>query len=125
MNFKSIMALRDLVKPAYLQQATRSGKPIILYFTGKWCVPCRIMKRTVWADKHVSTSVNTQFIPVQIQVDDPKDAEVLARYNVSGAPVTIIADPQGNVLRWREGGMGKVDFLEFIEELNQSTDIEL
>lgn len=78
------------------------------------------MKRTVWADEHVTTLVNTQFIPVAIQVDNPKDADVLARYNVAGAPVIIITDPQGNVLRWRDGGMGKVDFLAFIEELNPS-----
>jgi thiol:disulfide interchange protein len=33
--------------------ATDSGKPIILYFTGKWCVPCRVMQRQVWADASV------------------------------------------------------------------------
>jgi protein disulfide-isomerase len=77
-------------------QATQSGKPMILYFTGKWCVPCRIMKREVWADEQVSATVNAQFIPVAIQVDSPSDVDVSTRYNVSGSPVTIITDPQGN-----------------------------
>ena len=80
------------------QQAADSGKPIILYFTGKWCVPCRIMKRQVWADEQVTASVNAQFIPVAIDVDNPDDAAVLARYNVDGPPVTIVTDPQGNAL---------------------------
>ena len=53
------------------QQASQTGKPIILFFTGKWCVPCRIMKRTVWADEQVTALVNASFIPVTIDVDDP------------------------------------------------------
>jgi protein disulfide-isomerase len=102
------------------QQAAESGKPIILYFTGEWCVPCRVMKRQVWADEEVKTSVNAQFIPVAIDVDNPDDAAVLARYNVGGAPVTIITDPQGNALRWRVGGVGKSEFLAFLRASHPS-----
>ena len=102
------------------QQAADSGKPMILYFTGKWCVPCRIMKRQVWADKQVTASVNSQFIPVAIDVDSPDDAAVLTRYNVGGSPVTIVTDPQGNVLRWRAGGIGKSEFLELLRPSNPS-----
>ena len=102
------------------KRATESGKPMILYFTGKWCVPCRIMKRQVWADVEVATSVNSQFIPVSIDLDNPDDAPLLARYNVGGAPVTIITDPQGNALRWRAGGIGKSEFLELLRGPNSS-----
>ena len=79
------------------------------------------MKRQVWADEDVKTSVNAQFIPVAIDVDDPDNAAVLARYNVGGAPVTIITDPQGNALRWRAGGIGKSEFLELLRAPNPST----
>ena len=97
------------------QQAVGSGKPIILSFTGTWCTSCRIMKREVWADVEVMTVVNSQFIPVAIDVGDPNYAAVMARYSVSGAPVTIVTDPQGNVLDWRTGGVGKSEFLELLE----------
>ena len=85
------------------QQAADSGKPIIIYFTGQWCSPCRVMKRQVWADDEVTTSVNSQFIPVAIDVDNPDNAQVLGRYKVGGAPVTMITDRQGNALRWQVG----------------------
>ncbi len=100
------------------QQATDSGKPMILYFTGEWCSPCRVMKRQVWADEQVKTLVNSQFIPVAIDVDNPDDAEVLARYKVNGAPVTIITDPEGNALQWRTGGIGKPEFLGLLQISN-------
>ncbi|MCO6454228.1 MAG: thioredoxin family protein [Pirellulaceae bacterium] len=103
------------------QQAVDAGKPIILYFTGTWCVPCRVMKRVVWADEEVKSMVNAQFIPVAIDVDNTDNAAVLSRYNVGGAPVTIITDPQGNPLRWRAGGIGKSEFLELLREPNPYT----
>ncbi|HCN24662.1 MAG TPA: thiol:disulfide interchange protein, partial [Candidatus Marinimicrobia bacterium] len=88
--------------------------------TGKWCVPCRIMKRNVWADEQVTESVNAAFIPVTIDVDDPDAAAALSRYGVGATPNTIITDPQGNVLQQKEGGMGKADFLELLGKLNPS-----
>lgn len=105
------------------QKANDSDKPIILYFTGEWCSPCRVMRRQVWADEEVKTLVNSQFIPVAIDVDNPDDAAVLARYQVEGAPVTIITDPEGNALRWRAGGIGKTEFLEFLKTPTPSTKI--
>lgn len=102
------------------QKAEDSGKLIILYFSGEWCVPCRVMKRQVWADEEVKKAVNAQFIPVAIDVANPDDAALLVRYKVGGAPVTIIADPQGNALRWRVGGIGKSEFLELLRAPNPS-----
>lgn len=83
------------------------------------------MKRQVWADDEVMTSVNAQFIPVAIDVDDPDNAAVLARYNVGGAPVTIITDSQGNALRWRAGRIGKSEFLELLRAPNPSAATDL
>jgi thioredoxin 1 len=99
------------------QQAAQSGKPIILFFTGKWCVPCRIMKRNVWADKDVEAAVKAGFTPVTIEVDDPHAAETVNRYHVGATPTTVITDPQGNILERAEGGMGKTDFLGWLGKM--------
>ena len=73
------------------------------------------MKRQVWGDEQVMTLVNAQFIPVAIDVDNPDDAAVLARYKVEGPPVTIVTDPEGNALDWRAGGISKSEFLELLD----------
>ena len=83
------------------------------------------MKRQVWADEDVMTSVNANFIPVTIDVDIPEDAAVLSRYSVGGTPVTIITDAQGNALRWRAGGISKPEFLELLREPNPSVTKDL
>ena len=96
------------------QQATKSDRPMILFFTGAWCSPCRIMKREVWADREVESIVNARFVPVMIDVDDPKVAAVRNRYRVGATPVTIVTDAKGNVLRYALGGIGKSDFLKLL-----------
>ena len=102
------------------QKAAQTDKPVILFFTAKWCVPCRIMKRNVWADEQVKATVNAGFIPVMIDVDDPDAAAASSRYRVGGTPTTIITDPKGTVLQRAEGGIGKADFLELLGKLNPS-----
>lgn len=101
-------------------QAAQSGKPMILFFTGKWCVPCRIMKRTVWADAQVETVVKAGFTPVMLDVDDPNAAATVSRYGVKGTPVIILADPQGNVIKWVAGGVDKAAFLDFLGKANSA-----
>ena len=99
------------------QQAVESDKPIILFFTGKWCSPCQIMKRQVWADEQVMNTVNAAFIPVTIDVDDASAAATLSRYGVAATPTTIITDSKGNVLQQKLGGMTKADFLDLLGQL--------
>ena len=95
-------------------QAAQSGKPMIVFFTGKWCVPCHIMKRTVWADPEVEAAVQAGFTPLMIDVDDPAAAETVSLFHIAGTPTTIIIDPHGNVLKRAEGGMDKTAFLKLL-----------
>lgn len=104
------------------RQAADAGKPMILFFTGEWCVPCRIMKREVWADEQVWASVDAAFIPVMIDVDDASEADVLSRYGIGTTPITIVTDSQGNVLDHRVGGMGRADFLAWLGSLDLPAD---
>lgn len=100
------------------QQAVQSGKPMILFFTGKWCVPCRIMKRNVWADQQVDAVVKAGFTPLMVDLDDPIAAETVSLYRVGATPTTIFVDSKRNVLERVEGGIGKADFLGLLGKLN-------
>lgn len=100
------------------RQAAISGKPMVLFFTATWCVPCRIMKRQVWADAQVMELVNAKFVPVAIDVSDPENAEVMTAYKIGGPPVIIVCDSQGKVADWRAGGINKPEFLEMLDSSN-------
>ena len=103
--------------PSAKQVAVQSGKPMILFFTGEWCVPCRIMKRTVWSDEKVESVVDAGFTPLLIDVGEPgASSEALERYKVYVTPTTIIADAEGNVLEQVQGAMSKSEFLALLEK---------
>lgn len=104
-------------RPGYADaqdQAEQLDKPMILFFTATWCVPCRIMKRTVWADEQVAAAVNEHFIPVMLYANDPGMADVFSRYNVGATPTVIITDSEGTVLDWFQGRVEKEEFMNFI-----------
>ncbi len=89
---------------------------MILFFTGQWCVPCRIMKRTVWADDKVEMVVNAGFTPILIDVSKPgASSEALERYKINVTPTTIIANADGSVLQQVQGAMSKSELLNLLE----------
>lgn len=98
-----------------IQQLTNnSNKNTLLFFTGKWCSPCRIMKREVFADKEVEKVVNSQVTPVIIDIDNPNTKEVVKYYKVGVTPTTIIVNSQGKVLDYAVGKIEKKKFLEML-----------
>lgn len=101
------------------QLATDSNKNMLLFFTADWCVPCRVMKREIFADAEAMTAINAQVVPIMIYVDDPAASEVVSQYNAGATPLTLFTDSGGNVLDYAVGKMGKAEFLDMLEGLDR------
>ena len=91
-----------------------SNKNTLLFFTGKWCSPCQIMKREVFADNEVEKIVNSQVTPVMIDIDNPSTKELVKYYKIDTTPTTIIVNSQGKVLDFVVGKIEKKKFLEML-----------
>jgi thioredoxin 1 len=94
--------------------ASSSDKNIMVFFTGVWCSPCRIMKREVFGDKEVINVINAKVVPVMIDIDDPNAKGLVKQYNIGATPTTIFIDPKGNVIDYAVGKVGKTKFLEML-----------
>jgi thiol:disulfide interchange protein len=69
----------NIPEPDYINQydealelAKRTGKPILLDFTGWACVNCRKMEELVWSQPEVSGLIREKLILVSLYVDDRK-----------------------------------------------------
>ncbi|WP_245729883.1 thioredoxin fold domain-containing protein [Lutibacter oricola] len=94
--------------------AKNSNKNVLIFFTGKWCSPCRIMKREVFADTKIMKAIQYKVIPVEVDMDDPNFEKLIKQYNISTTPTTIIIDPNGKVINYAVGKVGKTKFLEMV-----------
>ena len=96
--------------------SSNSSKNTLIFFTGEWCVPCRIMKREVFADKEVERLVNSQVIPVMVDIDNPDTKELVAYYKIGATPTTVFLNSEGEVLDYAVGKISKKEFLEMFRK---------
>jgi protein disulfide-isomerase len=101
-----------------LAESAKTGKPILVDFTASWCPPCKVMKHEVWPDAQVAKAANDGYVPLLVDVDDPRNAAVAERYGIRGIPTVLVLDGKGKVLR-TGAYMSKDDMLGFL--LNPST----
>jgi thiol:disulfide interchange protein len=85
-------------------QAEAAGlhKPMLVYFTAKWCGPCQAMKRTTWADEDVRKAME-RYVPVKVDVDEQK--AVAERFGISAMPTYVVVSESGEAGRRAEGRM--------------------
>ena len=70
------------------------------------------MKREVFAEQEVAKLINTQVIPVIIDIDNPETKTLVKHYKVGATPTTIIVDAEGKVLDYAVGKIEKKKFLK-------------
>ncbi|WOD43219.1 serine hydrolase [Hwangdonia lutea] len=98
--------------------ANNSDKNIMIFFTGKWCSPCKIMKRQVFADTKVMKAINSNIVPIEIDIDDPNNKELVKHFNIGATPTTIFINPEGKVMDYAVGKVDKSNFLQMLHKIS-------
>jgi thiol:disulfide interchange protein len=92
-------------------EATKTSKPLFLYFTAEWCGPCQSMKHTTWADADVEKALSS-YVPVKIDIDAHPD--LANKYPSEGIPHFVIAKSDGTMLREQVGALPPREFLDWL-----------
>ena len=110
-----------------MQSASKSNKPIILYFTGSdWCGWCKKMDQEVFSSPAFAEEVGHKFVFVKVdfpmnsklpEAQARQNAQLKQRYGVTGYPTIVIVDSKGGFIGetgYRSGG-GKA-YAQWLEQ---------
>ncbi len=73
-----------------LAEAKKTGKPLLIDFTGHACVNCRKMEATVWPDPAVLKTIGHDYVLVQLYVDDKTELAPAEQMVVNGKEIKTI-----------------------------------
>lgn len=96
-------------------EAQNLSRPILLYFTAKWCPSCLRVERTVFVDKRVVEFVSEQLVAVRIDVDAaPESVET---WKVDHLPTAILVSTEGTAQGKIEGYRPAQNYLSELNSL--------
>jgi thiol:disulfide interchange protein DsbD len=83
-------------------------------------VDCVRMEKSTFLDAQVQSAITARFMPVQVDLTDPNNADRKAlkkRYGVYGPPAMLFIDTNGKLLE-SKSFYGYKDATEFLAHLN-------
>ena len=88
-----------------LAESERTGKPILVDFTGYGCVNCRKMEAAVWTDPRVSERIRSSYILLSLYVDDKTPLSSTAQVTENGNIIKIrtVGDKWSLLQRYKFG----------------------
>lgn len=88
-----------------LEAARKSGKPVLVDFTGFGCVNCRKMEASVWTDPRVAQRIENDYILVSLFVDDktPLEHPVTIMENGTKVKIRTVGDKWSLLQRYKFG----------------------
>lgn len=89
-----------------LDKASKESKLLFVSVYADWCIPCRIMEKTVYSDPKIVATLNARFIPVKLNAESQDkikcDGQVKTVercyfdvWNLTAVPSIVLVAPKG------------------------------
>lgn len=114
--FQRVKTIQDLNEA--LNRAKLENKPVILDFYADWCVSCKEMDHTTFANNSVKETLkNFIVLRADVTANDDDDKNLMSNYNVI-APPTILFFAKGLEIKNLRivGALGPNDFMQYLQQ---------
>jgi thioredoxin 1 len=88
---------------ATFDEVINSGKPVLVDFWAEWCGPCKMIGPIV---EELAKDYDGKAVVAKLDVDDPSNQELTARYGVRSIP-TILIFKGGQIVDKQVGAVPK------------------
>ena len=95
---------------AALEEAASTNKPIFFDCYASWAVPCHGMDMYVFSDEEFARWLMDNFVCLRLEMTDPLNEYLIAKYNIRFYAHYLILDPQGNLTHRIVGGSRLPEF---------------
>lgn len=104
---------------AAVETARAQGKPILVDFTAEWCVTCKEIDRTVFADPTVQARLkDVAFIRADVTDYNDASRDLMQRFDVVGPPTILLLDPKTGQELAPARTIGTIDADSFLKKLS-------
>ncbi|WP_262271487.1 protein-disulfide reductase DsbD [Microvirga yunnanensis] len=103
---------------AAVSTAQAQGKPILVDFTAEWCVTCKEIERSVFADPAVRARLkDVAFIKADVTDYTGGSRTLMQRFSVMGPPTILFLDPKTGQEIVPARTIGTIDADSFLDKL--------
>jgi thiol:disulfide interchange protein len=83
------------------RDAAKLRRPLLVFFSAEWCMPCKEMMRKSFADPDVAALIARGFVPLVVDMTNDDDAAkaIGDRYHVRALPTLIVVRGAAQKLR--------------------------
>jgi thioredoxin-related protein len=99
-----------------VKEAAAADKPILLELYMEGCSHCARLHRETLVDDQVTSTINANFVPVRI--DGRGRMDLVKKFDVKGAPTTLILSPQEQEKHRFVGFQSPAEYLEELGKIN-------
>jgi thiol:disulfide interchange protein len=106
--------------PGSLQHTLSEHRPVLIEFTAEWCLNCKVLDKTTYADKRVvETARKVKLAPYRVDMTDFNDDHkaLLEKFGGTALPYALLMDGNGTVVRRFAGMFTGKTLAEAIERL--------
>lgn len=107
-------------REAAFEEARRTGRPVLIDFTGYTCTNCRHMEATVLSKPAIAERIDRGFVPLQLWTDDGETGPDLQRYQFEltgriALPTYAVVHPDGRLVNQLSGVTSLDEFAAFLD----------